>query len=318
MNNIGYKEAAAFLMERNGFVVFTHGNPDGDTIGSAAALVRCLRSMGKNAVAVCPDDIPRKLCPLDKDGIFLHSIPDEIGTLVAVDVASSAMLGGFEQYFADKEFDLAIDHHRVNTLPCKKRLLKDNYIANGEIIYELMTELGVKADLAMAEALYTAICSDSGGFKYCNTRPETYEYAADFLRAGIDFAEINRRLFDQKTQTQIALEKEAYNSLHLYHGGKLAVVAIDREKAERIGATDSDFEVVNQIPRQILGVEVSAVIREREDCVKASLRSNEYFDVSELAKSYGGGGHVHAAGFKFNGNVYEVEEALVKKLDGVL
>lgn len=318
MNNICYKEAAAFLTERNGFVVFTHGNPDGDTIGSAVALVRCLRLLGKNAVAVCADPIPRKLMPLVKDGIFADSLPENIETPIAVDVASAAMLGGFEKLCDSIEFELAIDHHKVSTLPCKRRLLKADYIANGEIIYELMPYLGVTPDKEIAEALYTAICSDSGGFRYSNTRPETYEYAGALLRTGIDFAEINRRLFEQKTATQTALEKAAYGSLQLHFDGKLAVVAISKEQALEIGAADSDFDVINQIPRQILGVEVSAVIRHRGDGVKVSLRSNEYFDVAELAKSYGGGGHTHAAGYKFEGDVDSAAKVLVKDLNGKL
>ncbi len=318
MNNVSYKEAAALLLERDGFVVFTHGNPDGDTVGSAAALVRCLRSLGKNAVAVCADPIPRKLLPLVKDGIFAESLPESIETAVAVDVASAAMLGGFEELCGSVCFELAIDHHKISTLPCKRRLLMPDYIANGEIVYELMPYMGAQLDKDIAEALYTAICSDSGGFRYSETRPETYEYAGALLRTGIDFAEINRRLFEQKTPTQIALEKAAYASLQLHYGGKLAVVAISKEQSAEIGAADSDFDVINQIPRQILGVEVSAVIRSRGDSAKVSLRSNEYFDVAELAKSYGGGGHTHAAGYKFDGDVKEAAKVLINDLNGRL
>ena len=96
------------------------------------------------------------------------------------------------------------------------------------------------------------------------------------------------------------------------------MVAISKAQAEEIGAVDSDFDVINQIPRQILGVEVSAVVRHKGDSVKVSLRSNEYFDVAELAKSYGGGGHTHAAGYKYYGDVFAAAEALVKDLDGKL
>lgn len=316
MNNVSYKEAAAFLLERDGFVVFTHGNPDGDTVGSAAALVRCLRALGKNAVAVCADSIPRKLLHLVKDDVFALSLPERIETAVSVDVASASMLGGFESILDTVSFELAIDHHKVNTLTCKRRLLKGNYIANGEIIYELMPFLGVKLDADIAEALYTAICSDSGGFRYSDTRPETYEYAAELIRTGIDFAAINRRLFEQKSPAAVALEKAAYTSLKLYYDGKLAVVAISKEQMEEAGASDNDFEAVNQIPRQILGVEVSAVIRPKGDEAKVSLRSNEYFDVAELAKGYGGGGHTHAAGYKYSGDVYDAAKALINDLDG--
>lgn len=316
MNNIGYTEAAALFTERNGFVVFTHGNPDGDTIGSGAALVRMLRAMGKDAVAICADPIPKKLDFLNKDGIFIYELPKHIDTAVAVDVASAPMLGGLEGFVAEREFDIAIDHHMISTLPAKARLIRADYIANGEIIYELMPYLGVGLDADIAEALYTAISSDSGGFRYGNTRPETYECAAALLRTGIDFATVNRRLFEQKSPAQIALEKEAYNTLSLHHGGKLAIVAFADGVFERLGVSDSDFESVNQIPRQILGVEVSAVIRPRGDGVKVSLRSNEYFDVAELAKGYGGGGHIRAAGYKYEGSAAEAAEALIKDLDG--
>lgn len=317
MNNIGYKEAAALLRERNGFVVFTHANPDGDTVGSAAALVRALWAMGKDACAYCPDNIPAKLAFLARDSIFAPTLPNCIETAVAVDVASAAMLGKDQGFTADMEFYLAIDHHMVSTLPAENRLLKADYIANGEIIYELLPYLGVELDKDIAEALYTAICSDSGGFRYSNTRAETYEYGGALLRTGIDFAAINRRLFEQKTPTQVALEKEAYKSLQLYHGGKLAVVAIDGDTVKATGAADTDFDSLNQIPRQILGVEVSALIRPRGEDVKVSLRSNEYFDVTLIAKKYGGGGHLHAAGYKYCGTVWEACDALVKDLDGI-
>lgn len=316
MNSISPKEAAAFLKERDGFVVFTHANPDGDTIGSAAALVRILRTLGKKAVAVCADAIPEKLKFMDKDGIFSREIPENVQTPVSVDVASKAVLGSLG-YFCDTEtFELTVDHHKINTLPCKRLLVKDDYIANGEIIYELSLELNVDIDLDTATALYAAICSDSGGFRYANTRAETYEYAAAFIRKGVDFALINKLLFERKSPKQIELERVAYNTLSIHHNGKLAVVAIDEETAEALGVTDSDYDVLNQIPRQISGVEVSAVLRPREGMTKVSLRSNDYFDVAELAKRYGGGGHIHAAGYRFDGPVRSAATNLINDLDG--
>lgn len=314
MNNIGYTEAAAFLAERDGFVVFTHANPDGDTIGSAAALVRILRAIGKHAVAVCADKLPEKLKFLDKDGVFSDTLPQHIETPISTDVASKAVLGAYAD--AIEIFELSIDHHKVNTLPCKRLLVKADYISNGEIIYELASEMGVKLDFCIAEALYTAICSDSGGFRYSNTRPETYEYAAELLRMGIDFSEINRTLFEQKSASQIALEREAYNALTIHYGGLLAIVCIDEQAASRCGAADSDFDSVNLIPRQLKGVEVSAVIRPKKGEAKVSLRSNTYYDVSAFAKLQGGGGHVHAAGYQFNGSVKEAAEKLIKDMDG--
>ncbi len=310
MIDLSYKEAAAFLKEHDGFVVFSHASPDGDTVGSAVALVRILRSMGKDAVAVCADKLPDKLKFLVADE-FTDSVPENIKTAISVDVASAAMLGALSQFADGRELDLVFDHHTVSTLPCKHRLVREHYIANGEIIFELARELGVTPDLQTATALYAAICSDSGGLRYENTRPETYEYAAELIRLGVDFPAVCRRLFEQKTHEQTALEKAAYNALRFYHGGRLAIVAIDAETVAECKAADDAFDSVYSIPRQIAGVELSAVLRPKNGIIKGSLRSNEYFDVAALAEKYGGGGHKRAAGFRMACSLEEAVTRLV-------
>jgi len=317
MSNINLKEAASFLNERDGFVVFTHANPDGDTIGSATALVLMLRSIGKKAAAVCADPIPAKLSFIKTENVFIKELPQHVETAISVDVASQAILGSLGAFCDGRAFDLSIDHHKVNSVPCHRLLVMNNYISNGEIIYELALCMGIKLDINIATALYGAICSDSGGFKYLNTRAETYEYAADMIRAGVDFVRINKMLFDEKTPKQIALERMAYNTLSLHYDGKLAIVAVDEHTVEELCVTDSDFDVLNQIPRQIMGVEVSAVLRPRNGGTKVSLRSNEYFDVAEFARQHGGGGHIHAAGYSFGSCVKDATEALIKDLNGV-
>lgn len=317
MVDISYKEAAEFLREHDGFVVFSHSNPDGDTVGSAVALVRILRSMGKTATAVCADPIPEKLKFMVNDE-FSDRLPKYIETAVSVDVASKAVLGSLSAFAEERSFDLAFDHHEISSLPCLRRVLKAGYISNGEIIYELATELGAEIDKATATALYSAMCSDSCSFRYESTRPETYEYAAELIRKGVEFPAICRRLFEQKTRGQIALEKEAYNALRFFHNGKLAVVAIDGETIERCNAGETAFDSINSIPRQVSGVEVSAVLRPKDGVIKGSFRSNEYFDVASLAQKYGGGGHKHAAGFRFNGTLEEAVQAIVADTEGLL
>ncbi len=317
MIDISYKEAAEFLREHDGFVVFTHANPDGDTVGSAVALVRILRAMGKMATAVCADPIPEKLQFIISDE-FSESLPEFVETAVSVDVASKAVLGSLAYFAEGRSFDITFDHHAVSSLPCERRVLRAGYISNGEIIFELAKELKVDIDKETATALYSAMCSDSCSFRYEATRPETYEYAAELIRAGVDFPAVCRRLFEQKTQAQISLEKEAYNALRFFHGGKLAVVAIDSATIERCNAGETAFDSINSIPRQVSGVEVSVVLRPKDGVIKGSFRSNEYFDVAELAKKYGGGGHKHAAGFRLKGSLEEAVATIVADTEGLL
>ncbi|HOJ47388.1 MAG TPA: DHHA1 domain-containing protein [Bacillota bacterium] len=335
--DITINQAARFFLENDNFLIVSHTSPDADTVGSASALVAGLRKLGKNAAAVCDEPIPDRLLFLDANGCFIQNgasetcssggpnailpsipAPFQVQTYVSVDVASATMLGRFEQRFLEKFFDLSIDHHLVNTIPCKRRLLCTGYSSSGEIIYELLTLLGVEIDRSIAVSLYGAISSDSGGFRYSATRSQTMRYAADLIETGIDFAKINRLLFETKSLAQIEIEKIAYNAIELYEDGKLAVIVLTADDIAKANAADSDIDGVYQIPRQIAGVEVSAVIRQKGDKVKVSLRSNEYFNVAELAASFGGGGHFHAAGCAFYEDIQAVKKRIIDSLHGKL
>ncbi len=292
MISVNLKEAAAFLMGCDGCLIYTHASPDGDTIGSATALALALRAKGKRAYAFCADGIPQKLGFLPTDDIFID-IEDQSLTAISVDVASEKLLGRAN----NRHFALSIDHHKVNTVNCERLLCLSDRVSCGEIVFLLAEELEIELTKDMATALYTAMCSDSGGFKYEATKSETYIMAAKCIDAGIDFADINRRLFENKTPSQVALIKTAYHNLELLRNGKFAIVAISPEEVKSCGASEMDFDCINSIPREIEGVMASAVIRMKTDGVKVSLRSNDDIDVSEIAKRFGGGGHYHAAGF---------------------
>ena len=299
MNLLNITEAAAFLSACGDCIVYTHASPDGDTIGSGTALVLALRAVGKNAFAVNADGIPKKLDFLPTNGIFAEE-PDNIGeyTLISVDIAGERMLGNTRA----RRFDLSIDHHKVNTVECDNLLLMADKIAAGEIIYHLIKALGVVMTKDIAACLYTAICSDSGGFKYDLVTAETYRIAAETVETGIDFPEINRRLFECKTKTQIELERLAYESLTFVRDGRFALCAIPPEKAEELSPADTDYDSLNNIPREIEGVLASAVIRRKNGAFKVSMRSNADIDVSAIAAANGGGGHFHAAGFTLTGS----------------
>lgn len=311
MNSISIKEAAAFLRDSDGYLIYTHASPDGDTIGSAAALAMILRAIGKKSDAFCIDGIPDKLSFLPTEGIFIEAEPNDLSgyTPISVDIAGPKVLGNTK----NTTFVFSIDHHKVNTVDCEKLLIMDDKIACGEIIFLLMDELGVEITKDIAIALYAAICSDSGGFKFDAVTPETHIMAARCLATGIDHAEINRRLFECKTASQVALVKTAYNRLELLCDGKYAIVTISPEEAAQCCAVETDFDCINSIPREIAGVLASAVVRKKKDVVKVSLRSNADIDVSEMAAKFGGGGHYHAAGFTY-GNNFDAAVEITRKL----
>ncbi len=307
MTPINIKEAAAFLMGCDGCLIYTHASPDGDTLGSASALALILRSLGKQAFVYSPDGIPKKLSFIPSDGIF---VDEELPGLtpISVDVASTKLLGKAE----NTHFELSIDHHKVNTVDCERLLCMDDRIACGEIIYMLSVELGAVLTKEIAISLYTAISSDSGGFRYEATKAETYMIAAKCIETGIDFADINRRLFESKTIPQVALIRTAYKNLELLRDGSFAIVALRPDEVEKCGADENDFDCINPIPREIAGVRASAVIRKKGDTVKVSLRSNDDTDVAVMASAFGGGGHIHAAGFSLDDDFDSVVECVRK------
>lgn len=313
MYTVDFETTACFLLENDNYLVVCHACPDGDTVGSAAALVMLLRKKGKTAWAYCPDTIPEKLLSFAGKDIFVCELPS-YSTCISVDVATPAMLGKDKDTFG--VFDLSIDHHKVNNIPCERLLLKDNFISNSEIIASLYDQLSVGIDHISAISLYAGISSDSGGFRYSNTRPETMRLAARLMETGIDFAAINRALFDQMTPAVLALMKAAYESVELFYDGKLAVVTISEEAYEKSGADDTDFDEIKSIPRRICGVEVSAMIRPKDGKSQVSMRSNEYFNVAEFCRGMGGGGHERAAAFRIAATPDEAKNILVKALEG--
>lgn len=314
---INEAEAAAFFREHDRFLIFTHNTPDADTIGSACALVRGLRKLGKQADAFNREGVPARLAFLQPETLFLPELPDPEGrTLVSVDVASPRVLSGPEASFT---FALAIDHHEISTVPCEQLYLEEHFPAAGEMVFVLLKELGVSPDTEIATALYAAISSDSGGFRFSSTRPDTMRIAAELMETGIDFAKINRLLFDSKRPVEVAVERLGYERLELYFGGRFALVAVTQEDLSEANASDQDCEQLKHLPRQIAGVQVSAVIRPKGTEIKCSLRSNEEINVASLAAEFGGGGHFHASGFSVQGGtVNAVKQALLEKIEGLL
>ncbi|MBQ3231147.1 MAG: DHH family phosphoesterase [Clostridia bacterium] len=308
---ISVKQAAAFLLGCDGYLIYTHASPDGDTVGSATALAKALRALGKRAFVFSVDGVPEKLSFMYDPALFIENEPESLDAFVpiSVDVAGPKTLGKAK----NKRFELSIDHHKTNDIDTKRLLVMSERIACGEIIFILLKELGVSVDRDIATSLYAAISSDSGGFRYSATTADTHRIAAELLETGIDFAEINRRLFECKTPAQVALTRVAYRNLELLNGNRFAMVGISPEEVLECGADENDFDCINQIPREINGVAASAVIRMKNDSIKVSLRSNADIDVAELAKRYGGGGHFHAAGFNLDCG-YEDALAEVRKL----
>ncbi len=294
---IGFGEAAAFIREHDNFIIISHANPDGDTIGCAFGLCRALRRLGKRAENICADEISSRF-DFMREGMEKQEFAPE--TYITVDVADRKLLGDFEKLYGDK-IALAIDHHVSHLDFAERLLLEPDAAAAAQTVYKLIKELdsGI-IDAKIAECLYTGISTDSGSFKYSCANAETHRIAAELLDHDFDHARIDYVFFDMKTKARISLEEKIYRDIEYYFGGKCAVVALTKEQLASVDSEDSNG--LSAIPRMIEGVEVGVVFKQRGNgSWKASLRSNSNVNVQKICSVFGGGGHIKAAGCSFSG-----------------
>ncbi len=309
MRKLDVIECVSLLKEYDNYLILTHRNPDGDTLGSAFALHRALSKLNKKSMVRCGDPIHPKYAYL-WDGIGNDEI--EFDKIIAVDVADKKLLGeDFENKYGDNVF-LCIDHHLSNREYAENLLLEDRAAA-AVIIYEIICEMGVPFTPEMANCVYTGLATDTGCFLFSNTTPTVHRIAADVMEKGADYTFINRLMFETKTLSYLRLEQMAVSSIESHFDGKCAIMMVTRKMIEESGSSASDCDGIAAIPRKIEGVKIAVTIRERHDgTFKVSLRTVEPYDAAKICANFGGGGHHAAAGCDFDCTIQEVKNALLK------
>ncbi len=305
-------------------VIAIHRSPDGDAVGSAMALHLIFKALGKRADYICADRTPKRLEFIS--GGLEYSAGSDFSDcdIICLDIASPSQLGRLPDVIPEVRTPyMMIDHHAIG------EVFADGYIradacATGEIMFDIaerMTALGhidgITAE--MASALYAAISSDGGCFKFSNVSPYTHTVAARLIETGIDTAKINRLLFDSKSESVLRAEGLALSKMKTYLDGKVSLSCITRADRDAHGLLFEDLETVIDVVRSLRGVEVSVAIKEQDDGIyKASLRSNGA-DVASVCARFGGGGHVRAAGCSLAvANEDEAIKAIVEAITEVL
>ncbi len=304
----------AFIEANDNFAIIGHANPDGDCIGSCLGLWHILCALGKKAaVKIGFEDYPNNLKFLWTPESVSESTAFD--AYIALDCAGEDRLSCCSDRFSACPNTLCIDHHRTNKGFASVNAVFPEAAAAGEIIYNLAAELlGDKLDIKTAECIYTAIVSDTGGFKYSSTTGNTMRAGASLLDMGIDSVGIYKKLFDTYTQKQIEIISDVAGTLTTHFGGRVCVISITDELLAGKGMRPDDADFLVSLPRAIEGSEVGVFLKKRGDCVKVSLRSGENVDVSEIAASLGGGGHMRAAGITIEGNLEQVKGIILNKL----
>ena len=301
-------ETALYLLKFDKFAIVTHRRPDGDTLGSAALLCRGLRQLGKTAYVLENPEITEKYVPLHEG--LTKAWAEEGDTVVCVDVASPNMLGA---HFAplQEKIQLRIDHHGSATPFTPFELVEPKTASCGEIVYGVLQVMGAKLDVPMAQALYTAISTDTGCFRYANTTAETLRVAADCKEAGADTFRLNQELFETNSLARLRLQGWLVENALFLQGGKIAICALPLSKEQELGLTEDDMENISGFPRSIAGVKIAATLRqETAETVKMSVRAVPGYDAAAICATFGGGGHKGAAGASMKMTMDEAVEAV--------
>lgn len=303
-------ELTAAVRDADQFILLTHRRPDGDTLGSAAALCRGLRAMGKHASVLYNPEATEKYAPF-LTGLTVAEIP-EGATFFAVDMATEGLLPVNALHLAG-QIRLCIDHHGSNTDYAALTWVEPGYAACGECVLELLETLGATITPEIASALYLALSTDTGCFRYSNTSPNTLRKAAQLQEAGAATYEINRQFFSIKSLARMRLETLLGEQLEVMADGKLAMVALTPEMLESTGAGDDDIEDLANFPRQIEGVLVAIYIRvlASGEC-KFSVRTERGYNASAICAHLGGGGHLAAAGAALPVSLPEARERILQ------
>ena len=309
------QEAAARLRQMDNVLLLTHVRPDGDTIGSAAALCQALRDMGKTAYLLYNPEITDTYAPYAAP----YWAPEDFAPahIVSTDIAALNLLPDNAASYASR-IELAIDHHGSHGFFAPNVCLDAEAAACGEIIYHIIRALTAVTP-AIAMALYVAISTDTGCFVYTNTTADTHRIAAALLETGIDVGPVNKALFRTKSKTRLAMEARMVADMELYDSDRVVVMSIPLSLRQELQATEADIEELSSLAALVEGTDCGITLRElKPGKVKLSLRTGPRVDACAVCQRLGGGGHKAAAGATVDGTLKDAKALVLQAYRAVV
>ena len=301
-------ECAQFLLTHDHFTILSHRRPDGDTIGSSAALCLGLRLLGKTAHVLENAEVSARFHWLHQ-GLTKECVEND-DVIVSVDVASPGMLPKAFQHLLGR-IALRIDHHGSATSFTDEELVDPGSASCAELVWDVLNMAGVKMDPQIAEAVYVGLSTDTGCFRFSNTTAHTFAVAAECARCGARIYELNQELFETNTLGRLRMQAWIVDHMQMLRGGEMAIIAIPRAVEEEIGVTEDDMDNISSFPRTVAGVCMAATLRETADGdTKISVRAVPGYDATKVTVKFGGGGHKGAAGASMKMPLHEAAKAV--------
>ena len=295
-----------------------HTSADGDSLGSALALLIGLRKLNKEVYIISKEVIPQTFMFLpycnEINGETIEPLKDT-ECVIVLDCGDFKRING-NLNLENREFELInVDHHLSNDLYGDLNFVDTSASAVGEIVYEVLRLLDVELDKEISTCLYTSLITDTGSFRHSSTTAVTHDIAGKLINTGIDFSNIHRIIFENKEFKKIKFYGEIISNMTTELCGKVCFMYISKDVLEKYNLVSSDTSDVITFGSSIDSVEVTILIKEAENGVKVSLRSKSLVDVNKIAESFKGGGHIRAAGFFTEANFANTKIKLMEILE---
>ena len=302
------------ILRRQRFLLTSHARPDGDSIGSQLAMAFALDTLGKDVRIVNADPSPdhyQDFPGMERIEIASH-VDADVDAVIVMECSDLARTGvrGLERGFV-----INIDHHPGNTMYGAMNCIDLTAAACGEIVFDLIAELGVPLSADMAAHVYLAILTDTGGFHYSHISPRTFDICRRCVEAGLDPTAVSRAIYDNNNLGRVRIWGAVLNDMQLAADGRVATLQMTRELAARCGATYDDTEGLINFPLTVK--EIEAVIFFKESGPgdwRISMRSKGDVNVNTIAREFGGGGHTNASGCGATGDLSHLVPLFEQKL----
>jgi len=306
------------IIESERIVITSHLRPDGDSICTALALSFMGELLGKEVAIINRDNTPFPFNNFpDIEKVQIGDIaPQHFDMIIFLECANVSRSG---QDNLDNYFKVNIDHHHSNDYYADINWVNPNASAVGEIVYELGEKLNIQFTPQIASHLYCAIVSDTGSFQFSNTTAKSFEVCHRLVNNGADPIKISDLLFNNNLPEKIKLLGRVLSTLQMNEEGNIAVITMFKEDLQSLNLRETDTEDITTIARSIKGVELVLFFKEMDkDTFRISIRSKDTANAAVVAEKFGGGGHVHAAGFTVSGKYEKLLKEIPEKVDNLL
>ena len=316
--NQGLVPIGRAIQTSQNIAILTHVRPDGDAIGSQLALLLSLQKLGKTVTAWNEDGVPESFAFLAGSELIVKppAGPMDFDLVFALDTATKNRLGTAIKAVGSYKTLINIDHHASNPSYGDVNYLDITAPATGQIIYDLLQDQGLPFSTVIADALFVAISTDTGSFRYQNTTARTFEIAGHLIEAGVDIATVSNRVYESYPKRRVLLLGRLLNEVTFHLDDRIATLTLNEETKQALGIDPADIDGLIDVIRSVDTVVVAIFFEEVEDQrVRISVRSKDpKVDANRICSTWGGGGHQLAAGARIRGTLEEVRAKVISQV----